>query len=188
MKPTPGKARAGFSLIELVVTMTILAILVGVVSFRSGSVVEKGKVTKVLSLIGALKSACALHHADTGSYAYEYTGYDAPNRKLSADQTDSGWSGPYIDAPLTDGGSNPFGGLHVYKTATGAGCPGFDTDGDGVIDVGDSANMLYLSGVDEKTAKMIDSAFDEGLNGDWYDSGKVRWHSTWNRCWVLIYR
>ncbi len=184
-----NSARAGFSLIELVVTMTILAILVGVVSFRSGSVVEKGKVTKVLSLIDTLKSACALHHADTGTYAYEYTNYSTSHRKLSAEQSTSGWSGPYIESPLAHGGSSPFGSLHLYNNPKANNwIPGFDVDGDAVVDVVDNANMLWLSGMDEASAKLIDDALDRNLGGDWYDSGKVRWSSTKRYCWVLIYR
>lgn len=187
-KTSPNASRAGFSMIELVVTMTILAILVGVVSFRSGSVVEKSKVTKIISLIDTLKSACALHHADTGEYAYEYTNYNRKHRKLSADQKTSGWGGPYIDGPLTHKNSNPFGSLHLYNNPKANNwIPGFDVDADGSVDVTSNANMLWLSGIDEDTGKLIDDALDKGLKGNWKDRGRVRYSSSSKYCWVLIY-
>ncbi len=189
MQSTLRRRRAGFSLIELVVTMTILAILVGIVSFRSGSVVEKSKVTKVLQLVDALKTACALHHADTGQYAYEYTNYTGTHRKLSADQTTTGWTGPYIDGPLSHNNSNPYGSLHLYNTPTAKSwINGFDVDGDGTTDVTTSANMLWLSGVDEASAVKIDDALDAGINGDWTFTGRVRWSSSSRYMWILIYR
>jgi general secretion pathway protein G len=188
MKTLP-KSRAGFSLIELVVTMTILSILVGVVSFRSGSVVQKSKTTKILSLVDNLKTACALYHADTGEYAYEYTGYSATSRKLSGTQTIAGWNGPYLEAPLANKESNPFGSLHVYNNPKANNwIPGFDVDGDGAIDVDADANMLWLSGIDEATAKLLNDALDKNGQGTWTDAGRVRWSSSSKYAWILLYR
>ena len=180
--------RSGFSLIELVVTMTILAILVGVVSFRSASVVDRGRVTKVLSLVDTLRSACALYHADTGAYAREYTNYAPNNRRLSAQQTVNGWSGPYIEAPLAHNTSNPFGNLHLYDNPLANNwIPGFDLDGDNTVDVTSGANMLWLSGVDQEAAEKIDEALDGNLQGTWTDAGRVRYSPASRYCWVLIY-
>lgn len=184
---TLSRGRAGFSLIEFVVTMTILAILVGVVGFRSGSVIEKSKTTKILSMVDSLKSACALYHADTGQYAYEYTNYGTGHRKLTGSQTLSGWSGPYLDAPLTHNGSNPFGSLHIYNYPKATGCPGFDMDGDGTIEIVDKANMLWLSGIDEESAQALNDSLDRGAKGTWSDSGRVRWNSSSKYCWILLH-
>ena len=191
MKTLNNKARAGFSLIELVVTMTILAILVGVVSFRSGAVIEKSKVTKVIQLIDTLQSACALHHADTGEFALEYTGYAAQYRELSAVQaTPQGHNGPYLDGPLTANHDNPFGNLHLYNNPKANNwIPGFDVDGDGTLDVDTAlkSNMLYLVGFNEANAKLLEEAFDDHIPGTWSDTGMVRYKASNSTVYVLVH-
>jgi len=189
MKAPSTLSRAGFSLLELVVTMTILALLVGVVSLRQSSEVERTEATKVVSLVERLQEACALYHADTGQYAYEYTNYGDSHRRLSAGQSSSGWGGPYLDGPLAHNLSNPFGSLHLYNDPTTNGwIQGFDVDGDGMVDVDSDANMLWLSGVDEDCAMQLNEAFDEGVEGVWSESGRVRWSSSSRYAWVLVYR
>ena len=188
MNPS-NKLRAGFSLLELVVTLSILAILVGVVSFRSGDVVEMSRVSKVLTLIETLESACAQHHADTGVLAHEYPGYSAEHCELSSDQDTPGWNGPYVDGPLTHNHSNPFGSLHLYDNPrTNDWIDGFDVQGDGQIEVEENANMLWLSGVDEESAQMIDDEIDADVEGEASKTGRVRWDRANNYCWVLIHR
>ena len=146
MKTPRPHSRSGFSLIELVVTMTILSVLVGIVSFRSGSVVERSKATKIVGMIDTLRTACALYHVDTGDYPYEYTNYGAVHRKLSGTQTAAGWNGPYIDTPLTVNNSNPYGSLHLYNRVTAnSWITGFDVDGDGTEEITSDGCMLYLA-------------------------------------------
>lgn len=188
MKRLQAKASSGFSLIELVITMTILSILVGVVSFRSGAVVERSKVSKIGSLVGTLKTACTLHHADTGNFAREYTGYAASNRLLTGTQSTAGWNGPYLETPLAHGNHNPYGQLHLYSTVTANGwIAGFDLDGDGTNDVTGAANMLYLSGLTPEAAKMLNDTFDTNVKGDWRNTGRVRYDASSKRAYVLIY-
>lgn len=172
-------------------TVAVLAVLVGVVSFRGGAG-EKSEVAKVLALIERLQAACALHHAHTGTYAREYTNYAAPHRQLSAKQATPGWCGPYLDAPLAHGSSNPFGNLHLYDNPrANSWVPGFDVDGDGAVDVDTRANMLWLSGVDEETARVLDRALDGTPDGDaggeWSESGRLRYDAGARYAFVLIH-
>ena len=186
-RPLP-RSKSGFSLIELVITMTILSILVGVVSFRSGAVVEKSKITKISSLVDTLKTACALYHSDVGSYAREYTNYAANNRQLSGTQTTAGWAGPYLETPLAHNNHNPYGQLHLYNSVTANGwIPGFDVDGDGTPDVTGEGNMLYLASVTAEAAKTLNDTFDAGVPGDWQDTGRVRYQPGTRRTQVLVY-
>jgi prepilin-type N-terminal cleavage/methylation domain-containing protein len=180
----------GFSLLELIIAISLIALLVGVVGFRGGAVVEKGKVSAVVQLAKSLESACTLHHADTGALPREYAGSTVANRQLTATQTYSGWAGPYLERPLSNNkSSNPYGNLNLYNTTTvGNWIPGFDTDADGTVDVSGAANMLLLTGIDEAAGEALNDAFDRGLAGDWRTTGRVRWDQAATRAYVLIYR
>jgi len=189
MKTSSQPSRTGFSLTELVVTMTLLAVLIGVVSLRSDDPEEEGRVARLISLVETLSGACAMYHDDTGELAHEYTNYAESHRDLSAQQDAEGWGGPYLDGPLSNYQSNPFGGLHIYDDPMVNGwIPGFDLDGDGTAEVTTAANMLWLDNIEEQHAVRIDRAFDASLAGDWSESGMVRWNPTEKHCYVLLHR
>ena len=179
--------RRGFTLLEIIVAMVVIALLVGVVALRSAKVVDRGKVTKVVDSVNTLKQACAMHHFDTSTFAYEYSGYPASSQRLSQRQTYSGWKGPYIEKQLTVA-DNPFGGtVHLYSIATPNGNPGFDKDGDGTLDVTAAANVLWMSGVPSEQAKDVNDAFDSGIPGTWSDSGVVRYSSATSQLFILVH-
>jgi general secretion pathway protein G len=177
---------SGFSLIEIVIAVAVLALIVGVVAMRSGGLISKGKSTSVTQLADTLKIACSSYHADTGQMPWEYSGYDAANRRLSGTQTVAGWNGPYLEKPLTSG-SNPSGGsIHLYNVANVNGNDGFDTDADGSLDVTSNGCTLWMSGVPESDAKAIDATLDKGLGGSWATGGRVEWAANGN-LWILVY-
>lgn len=180
---------AGFSLLEIVIAISLIALLVGVVGFRGGAVVEKGKVSSIVQLVKSLQTAAALHHSDTGRYPREYADSKASNRHLTAEQSFAGWAGPYLERPLSQkNASNPFGNLNLYnRTSVGNWIPGFDMDGDGTVDVSGDANLLLLTGIDENVAQGLNDAFDRGIGGDWKSSGRVRWNEGASRAYVLVY-
>lgn len=183
-----NRARAGFSLMEVIIAVSILSILAGALALRAGGMVEKGKSTKVVNLVGSLKTACAAYHGDVGRFAHEYSGYAANHRQLSGTQTTTGWSGPYLESPLTHG-QNPWGGsMHLYDVVTAnSWIQGFDVDGDGTLDQTGSANMLWLSGVPEEAAQRIDGIFDRGIPAPWNNTGVVRYDSGNRYLFVLTY-
>ncbi len=178
----------GFSLMEIIVAVSILSILAAAIAIRAGGMIDKGNSTKVVNLVSTLKTACAAYHADVGSYAYEYSGAAASSRKLSGTQTTAGWSGPYLEGPLTHA-QNPFGGsMHMYNRVTaGSRITGFDVDGDGTEEVTGYANMLWLSNIEEASAEKIDGAIDRGVPGDWEDTGRVRYTSGSRHLHLLVY-
>jgi hypothetical protein len=85
------------------IAVSVIAILAGVISLRSGSVIDSARATKVVDLASS-------YHADTGTYAIEYAGSSIDNRTLSGTQSISGWNGPDIEAPLSVAGTNAYGG------------------------------------------------------------------------------
>ncbi len=181
--------RAGFSLLEIVIAVSVLIVLAGVLSISAKSLITRSKVAKVTSLAEMLKTACATHHADCGTYPYEYTGYPTTSRQLSATQTYSGWKGPYIESPFSAATLNPFGGSgHIYNTVTANGwLTGFDLDGNGTNDVTSSGNMLWLSSVPAEAAQAIDSAIDGNLAGTWSSAGRVQYNAGNQYLFVLLY-
>ncbi|MCC6406520.1 MAG: hypothetical protein IT453_05110 [Planctomycetes bacterium] len=176
----------GFSLLEIVIAVALLATLAAVVAMRSGTAIDKGKVASVIQTADTLKTACIAYYTDTGQYAWEYSGYTATNRKLSATQTITGWGGPYIEAPLTSG-NNPWGGtIHVYNTSATAGQSGFDIDGDSTVDVTTRSNMLYLSNVPASAAEAVDRAYDKGAAGSWPLTGRVTYTTSGGVLRILL--
>ncbi len=184
----PSQRKSGFTLLEIIIAVSVIVILAGVLVVRSGGMLGKARTAETLSLINALKVACTSHHADTGNLAYEYGGYAASSRKLSGTQTDPGWNGPYIESDIPQG-SSPFGGtVHLYKTVTAnSWITGFDIDGDGTADVEGDGNMIYFSGVGEDEAEAIDGVLDTGMSGAWEDVGSVRYISSSKILLVLVY-
>ena len=188
--PHSPSTRRGFSLLELVITLSLIAILVGVVSFRSTTVLDKGKVSAIAQLGKQLKTACAMYYSDTNAYAIEFAGGSIAQRRLSSNQTSiSGWAGPYIEKPLSDNGSNPFGRVRLYNRVTvGGWIPGFDLDGDGNLDVSSTANMMWLTGIESNIAEALDRTFDQGVPGTWEDTGSFRYNPSRRHAYVLIYQ
>jgi prepilin-type N-terminal cleavage/methylation domain-containing protein len=181
------RRNAGFSLLEIVIALAVIAMIVGVVAIRSGGVINKGKATRVVQLIDTLKKAAAQYHADTNRFAIERMNGNLANRDLSGTQTVAGWQGPYLESPLTAGMHPSSGTMHLFDTSVVNGNTGFDIDGNGVLDVTDSCNTLWLNNVTQVDAQAIDTVFDKGIAGNWYDSGRVKWNSTTSQCWVLVY-
>ena len=187
MKAFKTTAKSGFSLLEIVIAISVLAIIAGVMTLRSGSLIEKGRVTNAIETIDVLKKACVMYHVDTGTYAREYGGSSLANRRLSGTQTVNGWSGPYIDGQLPVN-ANPWAGTtRVYNTVTANGwIPGFDVDGDGNNDVTGDGNMVYMSRVDASSAQKINDAIDKTTPGNWDESGRVRYVSGSELLLVLV--
>ncbi len=186
--------KSGFSLIELVITMTIMAILVGVVSMRAGGQTEKAHATKLMKVADELEIACAMYHADTGAFAYEYSNYQgATYHRLALDPGVTGWGGPYMEKPLNRSMGVNGSTIHLYNYAVGGYCNnnGFDLDGNGTSDVahnvGNVCNILVCWGVNDDIAERVNNAFDRSLPGNWMDSGQVEYNAGSDVLTILLY-
>lgn len=175
------KCEGGFTLIEVIVAIAVITLLAGTVVPMVSGVSRQGQVAKILSVADTLKKACARYYADTGQVALEYSGpsYTTANHsRLSMDQTTAGWRGPYIDHPLAYS-DHPLGTtVHVYNSFASVPSSGFDLAGSGTDSVTGSGNFLYLSGIPEELAEMVDEALDRGLTGDWKSTGQVEWDNS----------
>lgn len=178
---------AGFSAMDTVIAVSILAVLAATLAVPAGKLLRKSNPTKVVELQARLKTLCATYHADVGSLAHEYASYPASHRQLSAEQTTAGWNGPYLASPLAHE-QNPFKGqMHLYSSARVHGLGGFDLDGDGSVDVRGAANVLYLSSVPGEQAQEIDARIDGEIAGLWSEAGRVRYNESNSHLHILVY-
>lgn len=184
------RKNAGFSLVELVITMTIMTILVGVVSMRASGMTDRARAAKIVSTVQNLRTPVTLYHQDTDQLPREYSGFQgATNHRLSQDPGITGWDGPYITDPIRRSW-NPTGGqVHMYSTipAAYASNNGFDLDGDGTTDViGNEGCILVFWECDIEVAEKVDRAFDDQLPGTWTDAGRVEFQEASRRLSVLL--
>ena len=187
---TTSTKRSGFSLVELVITMTIMTILVGVVSMRASGMTDKARAAKIISTVENLRTPVTLYQQDTNQLPREYSGYQgATYHRLSQDPGVAGWDGPYITDPIRRSW-NPTGGqVHMYNTipAAYANNNGFDLDGDGATDViGNQGCVMTFWTITPEVAQKVDRAFDEALPGTWSDAGRVEYQEAGQRLTILL--
>jgi len=103
------KRQQGFTLIELPVVLTILAMLAALVVPRVFRNLEKAKVNTAKAQIAAFESALGSYRLDVGSFPTTDMGLQAlRTRPTGVDN----WDGPYVpkDIPL-----DPWGHPYVYR-------------------------------------------------------------------------
>ena len=174
----------GFTLMEVVVVVAILALLAGVVVPVFSSVQQDGQASKILAVADTLKKAVDKHYADTSVLATEYsptlagayTG--AAQHHLSMTQTYANWRGPYLDHPLTRA-DNPFQdavyvyqGLNLTQTAGGCNLTGGSTN----THTGNGQTAVFY-GVSSAVAQRVNDALDRNIPGGWESTGRVEYNN-----------
>jgi len=110
----------GFTLVELLVVMIILAVLAAVIVPRVVNRAEQSRRAKAIADIANLETALKLYAADNGAPPTTEQGLAALRREPTTPPLARNWNGPYLDKPL---GLDPWGNEYVYI------CPGeFNTD------------------------------------------------------------
>lgn len=116
MKIRSRKSRqAGFSLIELVITMTIITILAGLVTLRAGNMTESARITRAVSDLKTMAKAIDVMRADTGVFPADVSPNIDPGlndlARVPAARREF-WKGPYVDRWPSE---NPWGGTFDYE-------------------------------------------------------------------------
>ncbi len=103
------RRRAGFTLVELLLVLVILATLAAIVIPRFSGRTEQAKVTAAQTQISNLGTALDSYEVDVGSYPSTSDGLEALLVKPSNAQ---GWRGPYMkqEIPL-----DPWGNPYIYE-------------------------------------------------------------------------
>ncbi len=106
-KPHPT---SGFSLIELLVVLAIMALLAGLVAPKVIGYLGRAKAQTATSQIEGLRGALDLYLLDVGRYPETRAGLGA---LLSDDGRSPGWNGPYLREPAVP--ADPWGNAYGYE-------------------------------------------------------------------------
>jgi len=85
--------RKGFTLIEMLVVIAIIAVLAAIVAPSAFKAVDKGKISAAVGNFKSIKTAVMAYYADTGAWPAA----GAVGAGLVATDGVSGWDGPYLD-------------------------------------------------------------------------------------------
>lgn len=117
MTYTSRGAKDGFTLIEILVAIAIVAIMAVVVVPNFMRYLEKGRRTSAEATLRAVKTAVNQFNADTTQYPETLRNL---TRKPSNEQLAKKWMGPYIEKEL---GEDPWGNKYKYKVTSGQAHP-----------------------------------------------------------------
>ena len=102
---------AGFTLVEMLVVITIIGLIMGLVGPRVLTYLSEAKVKTARIQIESLSAAVDLYYLDNGHYPAPGEGLDALVRRPGGD---SGWNGPYLKTSATP--NDPWGHPYLYKS------------------------------------------------------------------------
>ncbi|MFH1564002.1 MAG: prepilin-type N-terminal cleavage/methylation domain-containing protein [Nitrospirota bacterium] len=149
--------RKGFTLIELILVVAIVAILAGAMIPFITSAKEEARIASMLQMADTLALACRQFNSDTGRCPREQT---TPNDHLWANVNSyPGWDGPYIQEPLLNL-RNPYGGfIDVSST---------------INPIGSICNIaIIFHDVPRNVTQKADTMVDIGVVGYWGSTGKI---------------
>src|ERR1700761_1714915 len=87
---------AGFTLVEMLVVITIIGLIMGLVGPRVLNYLAESKVKTAKIQIESLSAAVDLYYLDNAHYPSQSDGLEALVRKPAGDDA---WNGPYLKAP-----------------------------------------------------------------------------------------
>ena len=174
MKHFPASRRAGFSLIELIVVMLIVAILAGVVLPRIIGRGDDARLTRTLNDIQSIRKAAELLYADVGRFpadgiADQDPGFANVNQVPSALRDE--WRGPYLDRWPDE---TVLGGHFDWEYRSQS---QFNFDGQG----GNEAWLRIVGVTDSAWLNVIDEELDDGNR----NTGQTR-HNGNDQIWFYV--
>lgn len=104
-------ARAGFTLVEMLVVLVIIGLIMGLVGPRVLGYLGEAKEKTARIQIENFKTAIDLYYLDTGTYPSASDGLSALVKRPSGVD---GWNGPYVRGGKVP--DDPWGSPYVYRS------------------------------------------------------------------------
>jgi general secretion pathway protein G len=104
------RAAAGFTLMEIIIVLTIIALLMGMVIFQIGGVTDDAKIQKTKADIIAFKEALAAYQLSAGGLPTTDQGLKALWSKPTSEPVPARWSAQ-MDQEVLD----PWGHSYVFR-------------------------------------------------------------------------
>ena len=106
----PRRSEAGFTLVEILVVITIIGLIMGLVGPRVLNYLSDSKVKTARIQIQGFSAALDLYYLDNGRYPTSTEGLDALAQRPNGA---SAWNGPYLNGNSVP--KDPWGRPYVYK-------------------------------------------------------------------------
>ena len=187
--------QSGFTLMEMIGVMAVIAILAAVASPKIFEAIEDAKVSAYVQEANALKQAVAAFYKDTGRWPRHTPTNPNPqfhhlmtNVLNGAGAPIPGWDGPYLDRELVN---QIAAGDYQDVISTQNNNWACDIDGDGTRD---GSFLVYrVDGVSDAIARKISNIIDKDGDvttgsGRWQAAGKIkRFGANSNNADILLY-
>lgn len=134
------EGEAGFTLIEMLVVITIIGLIVGLVGPRVLNYLSESKTKTAKIQIESLSAALDLYYLDNGRYPGTNEGLVALVQRPA---TASGWNGPYLRTASVP--VDPWGHPYLYKVPGDHSPYEIDSFGSAGPEGGQSAKTLITS-------------------------------------------
>lgn len=153
--------RAGFTLIEIIVAVAIVAVLAGAITPMVFNELMQAREDATEGELTAVAGGLVDFYTDTGRLPTEAEGLGA----LARDPGVTGWQGPYVKAnrgdPVDEVGTDGFGNAYVYDLAPST-SPANTADAvvvsagrDGTLEAGNLGGTWQLAGVGDDLVQAV---------------------------------
>ncbi len=109
-KAVPRHGEMGFTLVEIIVVITIMALIMTLVGPRVLNYLSESKVKAAKIQIESLASALDLYFLDTGQYPSNAEGLNALVQRPGSSP---GWNGPYLRGTIVP--NDPWGRPYIFR-------------------------------------------------------------------------
>ena len=105
MNPNTERKQSGFTLIEIMVVVTVIALLIGMIGPTVFNQVAKAERTRIAQDIRTIESALKFYRLDNFRYPSQAQGLDA---LVTAPADNDSWNGPYLESLPLDPWERPY--------------------------------------------------------------------------------